>query len=82
MAPIANPSRLGSTEPQLTVEQLGPLRVCNGCGEMTYDPANLPETPTLLPDGFTVGHARHRLWVKGILLLVCANCRYGKFARY
>ncbi len=66
---------------RLTISELGELQTCANCGKNTYVPANV-EVGRLLPEGFTVGNARMKVRVRGALLTVCANCRYGEYGRY
>lgn len=69
------------SDKQLTVDELGELRACANCGKNTYVARDVP-AGRLLPNGYTVGNARHTVRVRGSLLTVCANCRYSTYERY
>lgn len=68
-------------EKQFTVEELGELVACSGCERPTYDASLLKESGKL-PEGLTVGNKRMTVLVHGVLLVVCANCRYTLYGRF
>lgn len=70
------------TQQAINIKELGTIISCSNCGKPTYDSSVLPETPVLLPEGFTNGQARRFVTVRSVKHLVCTNCRYDVFGAW
>lgn len=67
----------------LDKSELGTLLECQECGKPTYARSEIPSEPCRLPDGFTTGNARQIIYIRGMKVRLCANCRYSaKYERY